>query len=165
MAILNDVKYSISSSLDLFNVIMFTQKRAPRQTFNYSKSTIETLKNNCKISSKLTIKTPGWPSSLFIANFKCISLLFLVFCCWLGVPPYKFINAEITYCCNYWQMYKNLSKIIRKDCDPCSKVGCDPASTGLQKSHSFMVNLLIWQFRNSDCKYSLSIVNVLEEFL
>ena len=29
--------------------------------------------------------------------------------CW--VPPYQFINAEITYCRNYWQMYENLSEI------------------------------------------------------
>ena len=33
--------------------------------------------------------------------------------CW--VPPYQFINAEITYCCTYLQMYKNLSEIISKD--------------------------------------------------
>ena len=29
--------------------------------------------------------------------------------CW--VPPYQFINAEITHCRNYWQMYTNPSKI------------------------------------------------------
>ena len=29
--------------------------------------------------------------------------------CW--IPPYQFINAEITYCLNYWQMYKNLGEI------------------------------------------------------
>ena len=29
--------------------------------------------------------------------------------CW--VPPYQFINAEITYCRNYWQMYENLTEI------------------------------------------------------
>ena len=27
------------------------------------------------------------------------------------VPPYQFINAEITSCCNFWQMYKNYSEI------------------------------------------------------
>ena len=31
-------------------------------------------------------------------------------------PPYQFINAEITYCCNYWHMYESL--IIRNGCDP-----------------------------------------------
>ena len=39
------------------------------------------------------------------------------------------------------------------------------AEKHLQRSHSFMMNVLIWQFHNSDCKYSLSIVNVLEELL
>ena len=29
--------------------------------------------------------------------------------CW--VPPYQFMNAEITYWYNYWQMYKNPSEI------------------------------------------------------
>ena len=33
-----------------------------------------------------------------IVHFGNISLLFLVFCCWLKIPPYQFINAEITYC-------------------------------------------------------------------
>ena len=50
--ILNDVKYSICSSLDFeykLWVIMFTQERAPRQTFTYLKSTIETLKKSVKI--------------------------------------------------------------------------------------------------------------------
>ena len=45
--ILNDVKYSICSSLDFKNrlwVIIFTQERAPRQALTYLKSIIETLK-------------------------------------------------------------------------------------------------------------------------
>ena len=29
--------------------------------------------------------------------------------CW--VPPYQFMNTEIAYCYNYWQMYKNSSEI------------------------------------------------------
>ena len=36
----------------------------------------------------------------FNVNFGHILLLFLVFR-WVGVPPYQFMNAEITYCCNY----------------------------------------------------------------
>ena len=28
--------------------------------------------------------------------------------CW--IPPYELINAEITNCCNYLQMYQNLSE-------------------------------------------------------
>ena len=35
----------------------------------------------------------------------------------------------------------------------------------LQASHSFMGNVLIWQFHNSNCSHPLSIVNVLEEQL
>ena len=52
MAILNDVKYSICSSIVLeyrLREIMFTQERAPGQTFTYLKSTIETLKKIVKI--------------------------------------------------------------------------------------------------------------------
>ena len=58
-AILNDVKYSICSSLnvemtsrvygDRLWVIIFTQERAPRQTCTYLKSTIETLKKSVKV--------------------------------------------------------------------------------------------------------------------
>ena len=29
----------------------------------------------------------------------------------LWVPPYQFMNAEIAYCYNYWQMYKNPNEI------------------------------------------------------
>ena len=38
-------------------VIIFTQQRAPRQTFTHSKTTTVTLKK-CEICSKLTIKAP-----------------------------------------------------------------------------------------------------------
>ena len=60
---------------------MFTQERAPPQTFTYSKSTIETLKNKCEICSKLTIKTPGRLYTLLLLTlniltlFPCILLL------------------------------------------------------------------------------------------
>ena len=50
-AILDDVKYSICSSLDFeyrVRVIIFTQERAPRQRFIYLRSTIETLKRSVK---------------------------------------------------------------------------------------------------------------------
>ena len=49
---------------------MFTQERAPRQTFTHTKSRIETLKIECEICSKLTIKTLGGLSTLFIVNFE-----------------------------------------------------------------------------------------------
>ena len=58
-------------------VIMFTQERAPRQTFTHSKSRIKTLKIECEICSKLTIKTPGRLSTLFIVNFEHFHSFFL----------------------------------------------------------------------------------------
>ena len=60
-AILNDVQYSICSSLDFeyrLWVIIFTQERAPRQTFTYLKSTIENIEKTCENYPTLTIKTP-----------------------------------------------------------------------------------------------------------
>ena len=60
---------------------MFTQERTPQQTFTYSKSRIETLKNKCETCSKLTIKTPGQLYTLLLLTlniltpFPCILLL------------------------------------------------------------------------------------------
>ena len=84
----------------------------------------------CEICSNLTIKSPQGRFTVFIVNFEHISYLFTPFfsvsiadfeqvnICW--VPPYQFTKVEITYCCNYKQMYKNLSKMAvhKKDCDP-----------------------------------------------
>ena len=42
--------------------------------------------------------------SVFTVNFEQVNV------CW--VPPYQFINAEITYRCSYQQMCKNLSEIV-----------------------------------------------------
>ena len=51
-------------------------------------------------------------SGVFVVDFGQINN----FC----VPPYQFIKAEITYRCDYWQMYKNLSEIeaYEKGYDP-----------------------------------------------
>ena len=82
------------------------------------------------------LKTPQRRSTIFIVIFVYLHffLLFLLLTlnktqlnvCW--VSPYQLINAGITNCCNYLQMYKNLSAIVReliRDCDPkqssCSK--------------------------------------------
>ena len=60
---------------------MFTQERALQQRFIYSKSRIETVKIECEICSKLTIKTPGRLSALFMLTvniftpFSCVLLL------------------------------------------------------------------------------------------
>ena len=59
--------------------MIFTQERAPRETFTYSKSIIETLKKS-EICLRLTM-TPERLFVLFIVKFGHISLLFLVFCC------------------------------------------------------------------------------------
>ena len=66
---------------------MFTQERAPPQTFTYSKSTIETLKNKCEICSKLTIKTLGRLYTLFIVNFEHIDSFSLYSAVELGSHP------------------------------------------------------------------------------
>ena len=61
-SILNDIKNSICSSLDIENrlwVIIFTQRRAPLQAFSYLKSTIKTLKKwkLFKVNNKNTRST------------------------------------------------------------------------------------------------------------
>ena len=56
---------------------MLTQERALRQRFIYSKSRIETVKIECEICSKLTIKTPGRLSTLLIVNFQHFHSFFL----------------------------------------------------------------------------------------
>ena len=42
-------------------------------------------------------------SSVSAVDFEQVNV------CW--VQTYQFMNADITYCRNYWQMYKNLSEI------------------------------------------------------
>ena len=82
------------------------------------------------------LKTPQRRSIIFIVIFVYFYLFLLFLLLTLnktqlnvcGVSPYQLINAGITNCCNYLQMYKNLSAIVReliRDCDPkqtsCSK--------------------------------------------
>ena len=66
----------------------------------------------CKICSKLTIKTPEqFPKYLLLLTLNIVFLVFLwTSKCLLG-PLYQFINAKATHCCNYWQIYNNLSEI------------------------------------------------------
>ena len=78
-------------------------------------------RKRCEICPKLTIKLLQRCSTPFIVNFEHVSYLFTLFSsasivrfeqvivCW--APPYQFINVEIIYCCNYYQMYKNLSEM------------------------------------------------------
>ena len=81
--ILNDVKYSICSSLDLENrlwEIIFTQERAPREAFTYLKSTIETLKKR-KI---FNVNNKNTRTTFYSFNFEHNSLFFLVSLIWTG---------------------------------------------------------------------------------
>ena len=70
VAILNEVKYSIWVIKTLGNNVYI--RKSSQQTFTYSKSTIETLKNKCEICSKLTIKTARRLYTHFIVNFEYI---------------------------------------------------------------------------------------------
>ena len=79
-------------------VIIFTQERSPRQTCTYLKSTIETLNSKDNGTTFYCIYYKLWAcfkpfSSVSAVDFEQVNI------CW--VPPYQFINAEITYCCNY----------------------------------------------------------------
>ena len=65
-----------------------------------SSQNIYLFKVNNRNTSKLTVKTPGQLPIVLIVNFGHILYPFLVF-----------INVEITYCCNYWQMNKNFIEI------------------------------------------------------
>ena len=89
-------------------VIIFTKERSPRQKFTYSKSTRETLNSKDTRTIFCCIYCKVWVH--FMPFFIVSAVDFeQVNVCW--IPPYQFINAEITYCLNYWQMYKNLGEI------------------------------------------------------
>ena len=82
---------------------MFIQERVPPTIIYLIKVSNRNTKNKCEIGSKLTIKTAEQLSTVFIVNWICFtpfsSVPVIVFeevkvCC---VPPYQFINTEITY--------------------------------------------------------------------
>ena len=77
---------------------MFTQEKAPRQTFAYTESTIETLNSQDTRTTFYCISRKLWAyfipfSSVSGVDFEQVNV------CWDTLYP--FINAEITYCCNY----------------------------------------------------------------
>ena len=82
------VKYSICSSLgfEYRLLVIFTQERAPEQTFNYLKSTLnKNTEQKCENYSKLTITTPERLSSLLIVNFGHNLLFFWTSKCLLAL--------------------------------------------------------------------------------
>ena len=89
-------------------VIIFTKERSPRQKFTYSKSTRETL--NSKVT-RTTFYCMHWKLWVYFLPFSSVSAVDFEHVNVCLVPPYQFIKDEITYCRNYWQMYKNLSEI------------------------------------------------------
>ena len=85
-----------------------TWERAPQQNITHSKSAIETLNSKdtrttfyCIYCKLLAYFMPF--SSVLAVDFEQVNVWW--------VPRYLFINAEITCCRNYQQMYKNLSEI------------------------------------------------------
>ena len=83
-------------------------RKSSSKKFVYSKSTIETLNSKYTRTTFYCIYCKLWAyfipfSTVLPVDFEQVNV------CW--VSPYQFINAEITYCRNYWQMYKNLSEI------------------------------------------------------
>ena len=99
----------LSNEVILWVMIFTQEKNSSTNIFLFIVNNRNTRKR-CEICSKLTIKTPQRRSTVFIVNFEHISYLHLfssvstvgfeqVNVCW--VPPYQFINVDITYCCNY----------------------------------------------------------------
>ena len=101
VAILNDVEYSICSSLDFecrLLVMIIPQERAPRQKLYLFKVNNRNTGKKCENYSKLTIKTAQRLSTelltldIILSFFQCPAVNFEQ----VNVPPYQFINVEIT---------------------------------------------------------------------
>ena len=90
---------------------IYTGKKTPWQPFYLFILNNNDTRKSSEIYSKLTIKSPQRRSIVFTVNFEHTSYIFTTFSivstvgleqvnvCW--VPPFQFINAEITYYCNY----------------------------------------------------------------
>ena len=100
----------VSAYLYTLGNYIYTGKNSSTNIYLFIVNNSNTRKR-CEICLKLTIKSVQRRSTVFIVNFEQISYLFTPFfsvssvnfeevnVCW--VPPDQFINAEITYCCNY----------------------------------------------------------------
>ena len=111
---------TVFAHLETLSNNIYTRKSSPTNIYPF-KVNNRNIEEKCKNYSKLTVKTQKRLSALLIVNFGHNLLLFLVSCCYseqlnvCWIPPYQFVNSEITYCCTYLQMYKNISEIISKD--------------------------------------------------
>ena len=101
----------------LFNYSSCNKKSSLTYIYLFKVNNRNTRKR-CEICSKLTITTLERLSTVFIVNFMHILRLFSsiysvdfgqVNICW--VPTCQFINVEITYYWNCWQLYKSLGQI------------------------------------------------------
>ena len=99
---------------------IYTGKNSSTNIYLFRVNNSNTRKRR-EICLKLIIMSLQRRSTVFILNFECISYIFINFSSistvgfeqvnvsW--VTLYQFINVEITYCCKYWQMYKNFSEM------------------------------------------------------
>ena len=90
-------------------------------------------------------------SSVLAVDFEQVNV------CW--VTPYQFINAEITYCRNYWKMHKNLGEIEVHKKRVWSNVVASKKCFSLQVTASsrreqFSLGYSVSLFHKSSCVYS-----------
>ena len=109
----------ILSNVKIRHLFIFTHEAGSRQGFTYSKSVIETLNSK---DTRTTIYCIYCKPFTYFLPFSKVSALDFEQVNVRWVPPYQFKNAEITYCCNYWQMYKNLSEMAAQKRRVWSKV-------------------------------------------
>ena len=79
-------------------------------------------------------------SSVFAVDLEQLNV------CW--VPSYQYINAEIIYCRNYWQMHKNLSEIEIHKKRVWSKVIVPKKCLELFAGNSFFLGYSVFYFTN-----------------
>ena len=138
-------------------VIIFTQERAPRQTFTYSKSTIETLNSKDIRTNFYCIYCYLWTNFIPFSNVSAVEFEQVNVCWFL---PYRFMNGEITYCYNYWQMYKNPSEIAAHKKRLRSKVAVLKKNSlkvtaFIGRTQIFFSSYSVFLFHKSSCGHPL----------
>ena len=81
--------------------LLKVNKRNTKKVWNMFKVNHKDTRTTFYCFYKLAYFTPFY--SVSAVDFEQVKV------CW--VRPYEFIRAKITYCCNYWQVYKDLSEI------------------------------------------------------